>query len=301
MTDNRDTVSCIIPTHLRSTFLAEAVRSAVAQTHAVSEIIVVSDVADPDAASVCASAAAETDIPIRYVERIDGRPGASGSRNHGASLSTGSIIGFLDDDDLWSPDFVAECSARLIDRHVDLAVSWIVEFSDEHEKDGHSMVEGLVASQVLAENPGITGSNFLVRRAPFMDVGGFDPHLPVKNDTDFFARLMRNGGTYAVVPRRLLRQRKHRSGQLTAVNEARARGTELYIEKHRAYLSRTDRRLLRQLVHRIRSRSSTSAVARTYHLAWVAVLYGPKGLVRKLRQGRRRAAFEVAGFSEREG
>lgn len=298
MPETGDTVSVVIPTHLRAAFLGDAIRSVLAQTHPVREVVVVSDVTDSEAASITAAAAEGSRIPVRYVERTTGRPGASGSRNHGASLIDGDMISFLDDDDVWENEFVAKCVDAMASRGVDLGVSWIVEFSDEHEKPGHSMVDDLRADQVLAINPGITGSNFLIRRAAFDALGGFDPELPVKNDTDFFARFLREGRTYAVVRERLLRQRKHRSGQLTAVNEARARGTELFMAKHEAYLSRSDRRELRQLVHRIRSRCAPHLVTRAYHLAWVAALYGPAGLVRKLRSGRRKAAYEVAGFAE---
>lgn len=298
MPDTGATVSVVIPTHQRAEYLGDAIRSVLAQTSPVSEIVIVSDVPDPAAAEVCTAIASDAAIPVRYVERPAGRPGASGSRNHGAKLTTGDLIGFLDDDDVWEVEFVERSRAALARSGADLAVTWIVEFSDRHEKNGHSIVDGLRADQVISVNPGITGSNFLVRRQAFWAVDGFDPEMPVRNDTDFFARFLRAGSTYTAVPERLLRQRKHRSGQLTAVNEARARGTELYMAKHRAYLSAEDRRVLRQLIHRIRSRCSPNPVARAYHLAWVAALYGPRGLVRKLRRGRQNAAYEVAGFTE---
>lgn len=298
MPETGDTVSVVIPTHLRAEFLRDAIRSVLAQTHTVSEVVIVSDVPDVEAAAVSASAARTSSIPVRYVERVEGARGASGSRNYGASLTTGDFIGFLDDDDVWEVDFLGKCMDIMTKRHVDLGVSWIVEFSDQHEKPGHSMVDGLRAEQVLSVNPGITGSNFLIRRPAFVALDGFDEDLPVKNDTDFFARFLREGHTYAVVPERLLRQRKHRTGQLTAVNEARARGTELFMAKHKDYLSRSDRRELRQLVHRIRSRCSPLRVSRAYHLAWVAALYGPAGLIRKLRSGRQKPSYEVAGFSD---
>lgn len=298
MPETGDTVSVVIPSHLRAEFLGHALRSVLAQTHTVSEVVVVSDVPDVEAAAVSASAAGTSSVPVRYVERADGARGASGSRNHGASLTTGDVICFLDDDDVWEIDFVSKCMNAMTSRHVDLAVSWIVEFSEHHEKPGHSIVDGLRAEQVLAINPGITGSNFLIRRSAFVALNGFDQDLPVKNDTDFFARFLREGLTYAVVPERLLRQRKHRTGQLTAVNETRARGTELFMAKHANYLSRSDRRELRQLIHRIRSRCSPHPVTRAYHLAWVAALYGPMGLLRKLRSGRQKSSYEVAGFSE---
>lgn len=284
-------VSCVIPTHRRGPYLSEAILSVLDQTLPVLEVIVVSDLRDDEARARCASIA--TDDPrVRYLERDDGQPGASGSRNTGARVAVGTMIAFLDDDDLWAPTFLEQL-VETMDDGIELAASWITEFSEQQEKDGHSLVPGLLGADVVARNPGVTGSNFVVATPAFLALGGFDPNLRVRNDTDFFARYLRSGRRYAVVPERLMLQRKHSLGQLTAVDESRALGTERYIDKHREHLSRRDLRELRQLVHRIRSRCAPSRAARIYHLGWVAALYGPIGLARKLRAGRQHATFEI--------
>lgn len=286
-------ITCIIPTHRRGEFLREALESVVSQTWPPAEIIVVSDVKDAQARAVCDAFDAGAPVRVRYIEWVEGRGGASASRNHGASLARSGLFAFLDDDDRWSEAFLERTYRALTGSDAGIAVAWITEFSAEHQRHGHAIVPGLAAADVLAVNPGITGSNFLVRSERFHALGGFDEALPVKNDTDFFARFMRAGGDYIVVPERLVFQRKHQLGQLTAVDERRARGTELFIAKHREYLSRADRRELVQLVHRIRSRCAPTRSQRLYHLAWVAALYGPVGLVRKLRRGRERPVYDV--------
>ncbi|GAD35034.1 glycosyltransferase [Microbacterium sp. TS-1] len=291
--DTLPSVSCVIPTHLRGEFLREAIESVQRQSYSPVEIIVASDVLDTDAEAICAELAIESEIPIRYVETPHGKAGASASRNFGASNISADCVAFLDDDDKWDPEFLRSCLALMSHDRVDLVVSWITEFSDEHEKAGHAMVGGLVAADVIAVNPGITGSSFVIRAEVFRELNGFDEDLPIKNDTDFFARFLRAHFKYAVVAKRLVMQRKHRLGQLTAVDERRARGTELYMAKHHQYLSPSDRRQLLQLVHRIRSRSSRTRIARVYHMLWVATLYGPIGLLRKIRRGREREVYEV--------
>lgn len=286
-------ISCIIPTHRRGEFLREALESVISQTLPPTEIIVVSDVKDDQARAVCDAVGTGASVLVRYIERVEGGGGASASRNHGASLARSELLAFLDDDDRWSETFLDHTYRALTGSDAGIAVAWITEFSAEHQRNGHAIVPGLEAADVLAVNPGITGSNFLVRSERFHALGGFDEALPVKNDTDFFARFMRDGGDYIVVPERLVFQRKHQLGQLTAVDERRARGTELFMAKHREHLSRADRRELVQLVHRIRSRCAPTRPQRLYHLAWVAVLYGPVGLVRKLRRGRERPVYDV--------
>lgn len=289
-------ISCVIPTHKRSEFLAEALRSVTAQTRPPQEIIVVSDCIDPDSRDVCSA------FPgVVYLEYEDAPGGASSSRNRGAAAATGDFVAFLDDDDLWEPSYLSTALSKLHTEGSDLVVTWMLEFSGEQTRPGGSMRAGLLAEDVLAINPGATGSNIVIRRSIVDQVGGFDVNLPVKNDTDFLARVMREGSAYSVVEERLVKQRKHDRGQLTAVDETRARGTEAYLQKHLAYLSRSDIRLLRQSIHRIRSRCASSPLARGYHLARVALYYPPRELLNKLRAGRDRSQFAVKSFANDKG
>lgn len=289
-------VSCVIPTHKRSEFLAEALRSVLSQTTSPREIIVVSDCIDPDSRQVC-----ESFSGVVYIEYEDAPRGASSSRNRGAAASSGDFIAFLDDDDIWEPSYLSTALSKLHNEGSDLVVTWMLEFSGEKTRPGGSMTLGLRAEDVLAINPGATGSNIIIRRSAFDRVGGFDVNLPVKNDTDFLARVMREGSKYSVIEDRLVKQRKHDRGQLTAVDETRARGTEAYLQKHLAYLSRSDIRLLRQSIHRIRSRSAPSPFARGYHLVRVAMYYPPRDLFNKLRAGRDRSQFAVKSFANSRG
>jgi len=289
-------VSCVIPTHRRSEFLAEAIRSVVAQSTPPREITVVSDCIDPESREVC-----ESFSNVVYIEYEDAPRGASSSRNRGAAASTGDFIAFLDDDDIWEPSYLSTALSKLHDEGSDLVVTWMLEFSGEQTRPGGSMTLGLRAEDVLAINPGATGSNIVIRRSVVDLVGGFDVKLPVKNDTDFLARVMRAGSKYSIVEERLVKQRKHDRGQLTAVDETRARGTEAYLRKHLAYLSRSDIRLLKQSIHRIRSRSAPSPLSRGYHLVRVALYYPPRDLYNKLKVGRDRSQFAVKSFASNKG
>lgn len=290
------TVTCVIPTHRRSNYLSQALSSVLNQTRPPSAIVVVSDVEDAATSDVVTSASDKARIPVVYVERFDGEPGASRSRNAGAALAQTSHIAFLDDDDEWAPPYLERALQAVDATGADLVATNMVEFSSAHRRELPPIRDGLAASDVLSINPGITGSNILVSAAAFASIDGFDVALPVKNDTDFCARYLRAGLSYAVISDYLVLQRKHESGQLTAVTEARAQGTEAYIHKHREHLSKNDLRILRQSVHRIRSRSGRNAITRSYHLMRVALMYPPLDLFRKIRRGRERPAHEVRGI-----
>jgi glycosyltransferase involved in cell wall biosynthesis len=93
-----ESVSAIVPTHNHGRFLGEAVRSALAQTRPPLEVIVVDDGSTDDTGEAVAALAGL----IRYV-RQENR-GVSSARNRGAGLALGTLLAFLDADDLWMPE-----------------------------------------------------------------------------------------------------------------------------------------------------------------------------------------------------
>ncbi|MFI8565520.1 glycosyltransferase family 2 protein [Rhodococcus sp. NPDC078407] len=86
-------ISVVIPTIGRAS-LAGAVHSALTQSIAVSEIIVVADTTEP--------LSLPEDPRVRVVRTGPGSGGAS-ARQLGIVQSTGDVIALLDDDDLWHP------------------------------------------------------------------------------------------------------------------------------------------------------------------------------------------------------
>ncbi len=200
--------------------------------------------------------------------------------------ATSDYIGFLDDDDLWKPELLRAVRVAVEAHPAEMVVVNREIFSASESHDGPPIREGLTSADVAAASLGTTGSNMIVSRRAFDTIGGFDSELPVKNDTDFFFRFLLAGHEYAVVPELLVRQRKHGLGQLTSKNERRARGTELYIAKHKAHLSRRDLRKLKLTIHRIRRASATSVRGRTIHLLGALANYSVADFVRERREWR---------------
>lgn len=90
----KPTVSVVIPTIGRSSLVA-AVQSALAQSYAVSEVIVV---VDSDVEPVVPK-----DDRVTVVH-TGGGAGSSRARQLGIEKSSGDVIGLLDDDDVWLPN-----------------------------------------------------------------------------------------------------------------------------------------------------------------------------------------------------
>jgi len=95
-----DLVSVIVPTHDRADCVTRAVDSALAQTHADVEIIVVDDGSTDDTRAVVLDTY-RAEPRVRYAHQPN--RGVSAARNHGIRLVRGAYAALLDSDDAWEP------------------------------------------------------------------------------------------------------------------------------------------------------------------------------------------------------
>jgi glycosyltransferase involved in cell wall biosynthesis len=98
------TVSVIIPFLNTAPYLAEAVRSVAAQTHRDLELIVVDDGSTDASFEVAAASLKNYSLRGDVLRRPpEVRKGPGACRNLGAAKASGSLLAFLDSDDLWLP------------------------------------------------------------------------------------------------------------------------------------------------------------------------------------------------------
>jgi len=181
-------VSVIIPTYNYGHFIGEAIESALAQTYAVAEIIVV----DSDSTD-------DTERIVRgFGERVtyikEQNLGVSAARNKGVDISVGEFIAFLDADDTWHPTKIEKQLAKFADGEVGLVHCGIRQFDNatgdtiiEHLIGG----EGRIARDIALWEIGVLGpgSTTLVRREVFDRVGDFDTRLKIGEDWEFCFRV----------------------------------------------------------------------------------------------------------------
>jgi hypothetical protein len=120
-------VSVIIPAYNGGDLIGEAIRSVLGQTHRHLELIVVDDVSSDNTADVIRGFG---DPRLRYI-RHDTNRGACAARRTGLGESSGDIIAFLDQDDLFCPDKLARHVAFL-QEHPETGFTYNPHFTLSH-------------------------------------------------------------------------------------------------------------------------------------------------------------------------
>lgn len=187
-------VSAIIPARDAERYLARAIDSALAQTYASLEVIVVDD-GSVDTTYEVAACYGERLRLIRLPRPVG--PGAA--RNVGIEAARGTYVAFLDADDEWLPEKTAR-QVALIESAADLTfvfcgAVFISEASNAPMlvNQNRAPVSGPDAWKVLLAYPFVSTPTVLARREAVLRVGLFDPALPIAEDQDLWIRLARLG------------------------------------------------------------------------------------------------------------
>lgn len=187
-------LTVLIPTHNRPDLLRKSVRSALADTLADIEVLVIDDASERPARIVLADIAA-VDSRLRVL-RNHGLPGAAGARNFGVAEAKGEIVLFLDDDD----EIISRYPARVLEIASASEAGYGFSAILRSDGSGHEQRIGrrhrsgqILASSALRHKIAGLGTGFWIRRALFMEIGGFDPRQIVDEDTDLCCNLIGRG------------------------------------------------------------------------------------------------------------
>jgi glycosyltransferase involved in cell wall biosynthesis len=178
-------VSVIVPCYRQARYLPEALDSALGQSHAAVEVLVVNDGSDDDTEAVARSYGDR----IRYLWRPNG--GLSAARNSGIREARGRYLKFLDADDALHPDQIAWQVEAVQGRDDCVSLTAVRLYRDGHPEQ---FIDHVPQAKALLPDlfqdidwGGIHG--FLFPTALVRAVGGFDESLRFAEDWNFFCRV----------------------------------------------------------------------------------------------------------------
>jgi glycosyltransferase involved in cell wall biosynthesis len=200
-------VSIVIPYYRLAEHIKEAVTSALDQTYARTEVIVVNDGSTQDRDWILGDLAAH--YPIAVISQMNSGLGAA--RNFGISQARGRFVIPLDADNVLEPTFV-ERTLAVVDP--DPGVAFATTWSRYIDESGAALAEpnvgyqplGNASREVLRNN--VAGDAVALLRRWLFDAGfSYSEELTSYEDWQFYQQLHVNGHFGVVVPERLVRYR----------------------------------------------------------------------------------------------
>jgi glycosyltransferase involved in cell wall biosynthesis len=197
-------VCVVIPAYNSAPFIAAALDSVLAQSHPVSEVIVVDD-GSTDATPQIVAAYPQ----VKWVSQD--HQGPSAARNTGIRQALCESVAFLDSDDIWQPDKIAKQLAALAAHpsaafsfstlagfytrdNVEVAVEPYMPNELRVWLKGKTTHDGRAFGniyQLLLRTNCVHTSSVIARRNALSDVGMFDETMHLGEDHDLWLRLSR--------------------------------------------------------------------------------------------------------------
>jgi glycosyltransferase involved in cell wall biosynthesis len=215
-------ISVVVPAFNAEAYIRETIESVLAQTFADLEVVVVDDGSTDATCAIVGEYGS-----VRLIRQQQG--GAAKARNAGVAAATGEWIAFLDADDLWTPEKLAEQVELARQGAAPFLFSDRLNIGDrgplpEVQSTIQPLLEGDIFEALLHGNF-ITTSSVLVRREVFQGAGGFceDPILPPAEDWELWTRVTHDHRAIACrIPH--VKYRNHLTGasrNVTRMNTAR--------------------------------------------------------------------------------
>src|SRR4030043_683400 len=192
-------VSVVIPTYNCGHYISNAIESALSQTIAPYEIIVVDDGSTDNTCEIVKTH--KNTGRVKYLfQQNKGLPGA---RNAGILQAEGEFIVVLDADDELDKKMVSMCLEQVEKENTDWCIIDILRI----ENTGSGIKKEIYRSNIPKENldKGILVDDF-IRRAPFFrkrilfEIGLYDEDMCIREDWDINIRMILGGKRFSYIP-----------------------------------------------------------------------------------------------------
>jgi glycosyltransferase involved in cell wall biosynthesis len=205
-------ISCIVPVFNSERFLSAMLDSIVAQTHQVSEIIVVDD-GSTDSTKAIVESYGER---IRYFRQNN--LGSAAARNFGVRQSRHPFLSFLDHDDLWYREKLELQMAQFTTKaQLDICLTYVTLLCDKALSQEQHLYRHHRRGQTI---PGYATISMLAKRNTFDIIGPRDASLWFGDATYWFLRAREMDMNIHLMPQALVSYRMHSSNLMRRRQEA---------------------------------------------------------------------------------
>lgn len=220
-------ISIIIPCYNDWQYIEQAVNSALNQTYANIEVIVVDDGSNAKTKEILKKI--EPQITKLITQENQGQ---STARNVGIEVANGNYILVLDSDDYFEPSFCEKALAMFLN---DDKVKIVSCFANLLSDDGSSVIfkpRGGKISDFLCTNNALGTSLF--KKIDWQNSGGYDEVMRKGfEDWEFFIRLLKDGGHVKVVEEALYNYRKRKETTTLIANKNKYELLKYIYTKHK--------------------------------------------------------------------
>jgi glycosyltransferase involved in cell wall biosynthesis len=226
-------ITIIIPTYNRAELLPFALKSALSQTFADFELLILDD-ASTDSTR-------ETLEPYLKDERVrlvvhPENIGITANRNYGLSIAKGSYIAMLDSDDVWLDDCKLQRQKDILDTHPQCGLVG----TDAKTIDIKGNVVGIIRNKsadrsirrnMMRKNQFIQ-SSVLIRKEALDKAGWYDERIPIWEDYELWLRI---GALFELrnIPEPLTGYRIHEGNVSNESKEKSIRAYEMIYRLHK--------------------------------------------------------------------
>lgn len=226
----RPQVSVVIATRDREQLLEKCLDAVLGQRYAGRiEVVVVYDRSEP----VRGHALTRDDREVRVI--VNQRtPGLAGARNTGMQATSGSLIAFCDDDDLWRPEKLERQVSAMTAAGASASVTGIAVHYEGRTVDRIPAVDAITADLLTSSRmTGAHPSSYVVSRETVDAVGWVDETLPggYGEDYDWLLRIA-TMDPVLVVREPLVDVLWHRGSYFTSRWDAMVASVEYLLEKY---------------------------------------------------------------------
>jgi len=218
-------VSILIPAYNSERWIADTLRSAIAQTWARKEIIVVDDGSKDRTTEIARQFESKG---VRVIPQSN--QGASAARNAAFKISQGDYIQWLDADDLLAPDKIArqmDVAKQLASQRTLISSEWgrFLYRPDKAKFIPTSLWCDLQPAEWLIRKMGqnlhMQTATWLVSRELTEAAGAWDTKMLVDDDGEYFCRVLLKSDGVRFVPGARVYYRASGAGSLSYIGESR--------------------------------------------------------------------------------